>query len=171
MELLPETPEQPDVMTIANGPDTVTVECGHWYSPAAVKKFVELARNKIDDPVMARQAVRTLAAIDEALGIGGDGCGDPEQTLEAIADLKATAQRGEALALTVMGDQTAHDHNVTALRIKSEEHKCCAEDLIELRAAANALLHQIDIGDFTDSNGHAAKMLKATHDLMRVLGV
>ena len=54
--------------------------------------------------------------------------------------------------------------------IKSEEHKCCAEDLIELRAAANALLHQIDIGDFTDSNGHAAQMLKATHDLMRVLG-
>jgi hypothetical protein len=89
MELLPETPEQPDVMTIANGPDTVTVECGHWYSPAAVKKFVELARNKIDDPVMARQAVRTLAAIDEALGIGDDGCGDPDQTLAAIAELKA----------------------------------------------------------------------------------
>jgi hypothetical protein len=119
---------------------------------------------------MFEQALRTLAAIDEALGIGDDGCGDPDQTLTAIDDLKAAAQRGEALALTVMGDQTSHDHNVTALRIKSEEHKCCAEDLIELRAAANALLHQIDIGDFTDSNGHAAKMLKATHDLMRVLG-
>lgn len=57
-----------------------------------------------------------------------------------------------------------------ALRIKTEEHDRCAEDLIALRAAANALLHQIDINDFTDSNGHAAKMLKATHDLMRVLG-
>ena len=34
---------------------------------------------------MFEQAVRTLAAIDEALGIGDDGCGDPEQTLEAIA--------------------------------------------------------------------------------------
>ena len=43
-------------------------------------------------------------------------------------------------------------------------------EIDKLRAAANALLHQIDIGDFTDSNGHAAQMLKATHDLMRVLG-
>ena len=57
----------------------------------------------------------------------------------------------------------------SALRIKSEEHTCCAEDLMALRAAANALLHQIDIGDFVDSNGHSAKMLKATHDLMRML--
>ena len=38
-----------------------------------------------------------------------------------------------------------------------------------IRAAANALLHQIDIGDFVDSNGHSAKMLKATHDLMALL--
>lgn len=58
-----------------------------------------------------------------------------------------------------------------ALRIKDEEHNCCAQDLIALRAAANALLHQIDIGDFVDSNGHSAKMLKAVHDLMRVLRV
>jgi hypothetical protein len=87
---------------------------------------------------MFEQALRTLAAIDEALGIGDDGCGDPDQTLTAIDDLKAAAQRGEALALTVMGDQTSHDHNVTALRIKSEEHKCCVEDLIELRASATA---------------------------------
>lgn len=39
---------------------------------------------------MFEQAVRTLAAIDEALGIGDDGCGDPEQTLDAIAELKAS---------------------------------------------------------------------------------
>ena len=39
---------------------------------------------------MFEQTVRTLAAIDDALGIGDDGCGDPEQTLEAIADLKAS---------------------------------------------------------------------------------
>ncbi len=38
---------------------------------------------------MFEQAVRTLAAIDEALGIGDDGCGDPDQTLHAIAELKA----------------------------------------------------------------------------------
>ena len=38
---------------------------------------------------MFERAVRTLAAIDEALGIGDDGCGDPDQTLTAIAELKA----------------------------------------------------------------------------------
>ena len=38
-----------------------------------------------------------------------------------------------------------------------------------LRAAANELLHQIDISDFTDSHGHSAKMLKAVHDLMLLL--
>lgn len=38
---------------------------------------------------MFEQAVRTLAAIDEALGIGDDGCADPDQTLTAIAELKA----------------------------------------------------------------------------------
>ena len=37
---------------------------------------------------MFEQAVRTLAAIDEALGIGDDGCCDPDQTLTAIAELK-----------------------------------------------------------------------------------
>ena len=39
---------------------------------------------------MFEQAVRTLAAIDEALGITDDGCGDRDQTLTAIADLKAS---------------------------------------------------------------------------------
>lgn len=34
----------------------------------------------------------------------------------------------------------------------------------------NALLHQIDIGDFVDSNGHSAKMLKPVQDLMKLLG-
>lgn len=43
---------------------------------------------------MFEQAVRTLALIDEALGIGDDGCGDPDQTLTAIADLKARAAGG-----------------------------------------------------------------------------
>lgn len=67
---------------------------------------------------MFEQAVRTLAAIDEALGIGEDGCGDPEQTLTAIAELKVqaalpptktpfdTCPTCEALARTVMMDQT-----------------------------------------------------------------
>lgn len=38
-----------------------------------------------------------------------------------------------------------------------------------LRDAVNTLLHQIDIGDFVDSNGHSAKMLKPVHDLMRLM--
>lgn len=62
-----------------------------------------------DYKTMFEQAVRTLAAIDDALGIGDDGCGDPEQTLTAIADLKDAALRGESLARAVMADQTAHD--------------------------------------------------------------
>jgi len=53
---------------------------------------------------MFEQAVRTLAAIDEALGIGDDGCGDPEQTLYAIEELKADARRGVELARAVMSD-------------------------------------------------------------------
>lgn len=39
----------------------------------------------------------------------------------------------------------------------------------ELNDAVNQLLHQIGIGDFTDSNGHSAKMLKPVHDLTRML--
>lgn len=53
---------------------------------------------------MFEQAIRTLAAIDEALGIGDDGCGDPEQTLYAIEELKAEARRGVELARAVMAD-------------------------------------------------------------------
>ncbi|WP_293373598.1 hypothetical protein [Nevskia sp.] len=55
------------------------------------------------------------------------------------------------------------------LMIKSEEHDCCAQDMLKLKTATNALLHQIDIGDFVDSHGHSAKMLKPVHDLMRLL--
>lgn len=54
--------------------------------------------------MMFEQAVRTLAAIDEALGIGDDGCSDPDQTLYAIEELKAAAARGVELARTVMAD-------------------------------------------------------------------
>ncbi len=53
---------------------------------------------------MFEQAVRTLAAIDDALGIGDDGCGDPEQTLAAIDELKTAARVGVELARTVMSD-------------------------------------------------------------------
>lgn len=65
---------------------------------------------------MFQQAVRALASIDNALGIGDDGCGDLDQTLTAIAELKAKAEQAapqtitcqtcEALARAVMMDQT-----------------------------------------------------------------
>jgi hypothetical protein len=67
-----------------------------------------------DYKTMFEQAVRSLAAIDDALGIGDDGCGELDQTLYAIAELKRIASESpaspcptcEALALTVMMDQT-----------------------------------------------------------------
>ena len=55
---------------------------------------------------MFEQAVLTLAAIDNALGIEDDGCADPERTLDVIAELRASSERGTALAQTVMADNT-----------------------------------------------------------------
>jgi hypothetical protein len=43
------------------------------------------------------------------------------------------------------------------------------ERIAQLEAAGNSLLHQIDINDFEDSNGHDLKMLKAVHDLLALL--
>ncbi len=80
----------------------------------------------IDYKSMFEQAVRSLAAIDNALEIGNDGCGDLEQTLDAIYNLKASPITGEvidilraenqklkaqaeSLARTVMCDQTSID--------------------------------------------------------------
>lgn len=58
---------------------------------------------------MFEQAVRTLVAIDEALGIGDDGCGDPEQTLFAIAELKASKVGSGDTAVTREMIGAAHD--------------------------------------------------------------
>ena len=58
--------------------------------------------------------------------------------------------------------QSEYDHLAKQLAERKKQ-------LVMLRDAANALLHQIDIGDFVDSNGHSAKMLKATHDLMGLM--
>ena len=38
-----------------------------------------------------------------------------------------------------------------------------------LMVSANALVHQIYIGDFVDSHGHSAKMLSAAIDLKNLL--
>ncbi len=61
---------------------------------------------------MFEQAVRTLAAIDEALGIGDDGCGDPDQTLAAIAELKAE-KVGAGETATVTRAMLTAAHGVT----------------------------------------------------------
>lgn len=58
---------------------------------------------------MFEQAVRTLAAIDEALGIGDDGCGDPDQTLTAIAELRAAQKIGSGRTVTRKMIGAAHD--------------------------------------------------------------
>lgn len=58
---------------------------------------------------MFEQAVRTLAAIDDALGIGDDGCGDPDQTLTAIAELKAAKVCADETVVTREMIGAAHD--------------------------------------------------------------
>ena len=66
---------------------------------------------------MFEQAVRTLAAIDDALGIGDDGCGEPDITLTAIRKMKAAAHR-EALVniptheqmTEILGSKLASDY-------------------------------------------------------------
>ena len=65
---------------------------------------------------MFEQAMRTLAAIDDALGIGDDGCGDPEQTLDAIACLKASPISEEAMDIL----RAEND------KLKAEARKVCA---------------------------------------------
>lgn len=68
------------------------------------------------------------------------------------------------------------DENIAmAVKIHSAIHvletiEALTSEREEMRNASNALLHQIDIGDFMDSHGHSAKMLSAVHDLMKLTG-
>ena len=70
---------------------------------------METENEMADYKSMFEQAVRTLAAIDEALGIGDDGCGDPEQTLTAIAELKAAKVGAGETVVTREMIGAAHD--------------------------------------------------------------
>jgi hypothetical protein len=54
---------------------------------------------------MERDMVRSLAEIDEALGLPADGCNSTARTLAEIDRLRKLAQTGEALARAVMADQ------------------------------------------------------------------
>ena len=58
---------------------------------------------------MLAATIRALAAIDDALGLPQDGCNSTEQTIDEIKRLRAAADRGEALARSVMADQTGSD--------------------------------------------------------------
>ena len=49
------------------------------------------------------------------------------------------------------------------------KHKQWAAENKVLMVSANALVHQIYIGDFVDSHGHSAKMLSAAIDLKNLL--
>ena len=74
-----------------------------------VMPAMETENEMADYKSMFEQAVRTLAAIDEALGIGDDGCGDPEQTLTAIAELRAAKVGAGETVVTREMIGAAHD--------------------------------------------------------------
>ena len=94
---------------------------------------------------MFEQAVRTLAAIDEALGIGDDGCGDPEQTLDAIACLKASPISEEAMDI---------------LRSENEKLKIEVEEFAVLTSRLARQLKKAAPGN--ELPGKAADYLKRT---------
>jgi hypothetical protein len=116
---------------------------------------------------MFEQAVRTLAAIDDALGIGDDGCCDPDQTLTAIADLKEAARRGEALACAVMTDQVGHGgHNVELTSNEAVQVRCEAEIasiLDDLRTEADLCRNETadDIANLLDSAANEIEHLRS----------
>ena len=110
---------------------------------------------------MFKQAVRTLAAIDDALGIGDDGCADPDITLSEIEDLKAAAKRGDALARAVMADSTSADNGAkqeqeNALLKVEVDH--LNKELAEYVEAAKRL--SIERAELRRSNEHMRKALE-----------
>lgn len=94
--------------------------------------------------VMFEQTIRALAAIDDALGIGDDGCADLEQTLDAIAELKASAARGEALAHTVMADHGNSREPLTSAQIRALEVETASSVLHNHPTDAEAFARAIE---------------------------
>jgi hypothetical protein len=90
-------------------------------NPSAVLELIarlEAAeQDAAENQRLSHDAIRALARIDEALGIGegendSEGFADLDTTLEEIHLLKAEARRGKALAIAVMTDQTSTDATV-----------------------------------------------------------
>jgi len=70
MALLPERPYQAAQMTICVGHEVDAEECGHWYSPAAVAKFIAAERHDCEIAVwLVRQEATKPDAPDE--GVSG----------------------------------------------------------------------------------------------------
>lgn len=102
---------------------------------------------------MFEQAVRTLASIDDALGIGDDGCGDPEQTLDAIACLKASPISEEAMDI---------------LRAENEKLKTEVEEFAVLTSRLALKLKKVapdnelpgKVADYLKRTGHQGSPLR-----------
>ena len=75
-----------------------------------------------------------------------------KEVLAVNAELRAEVEK-------LKQDSRNYLHEVEQLKAQRDE----------LTKLLNELLHQIDINDFMDSNGHTAKMLRAVHDGMEAL--
>jgi hypothetical protein len=73
---------------------------------------------------MFEEAVKSLAAIDYALGIGDDGCNDLEGTLFRIAELKGEVEAQEEMPLRckVMSGRIDMGIGIRILRFAAEQH-------------------------------------------------
>ena len=108
---------------------------------------------------MFEQAVRTLAAIDRALDIGEDGCGDPDQTLDAIANLKASPiseeemdiLRAENAKLKTDVDEFAVLVSRLAMKLKKVAPDCDlydkATDFVKRKGRNRSPLREVGAGE------------------------
>lgn len=114
-----------------------------------------------DDETLASSAARAVPA--------------PFDRTTALVLLQAASKSGDpgaiSLAAQLAGAAPCTDCGYVNFKCRCAAPAVPAVPAVPdgLRDAVNALLHQIEIGDFVDSNGHSAKMLKPVHDLMRLI--
>src|ERR1700720_4494515 len=105
------------------------------------KKFATMQQSQEGREQLARMERSLL----QNAGSANDPVNAETQRQIDFWKLKYAECRDKYLAL--LEEHAVKNHH---LKIKFEEHDCCAEDLLALKTAANALLNQIDIGDFVD---------------------
>jgi len=127
---------------------------------------------------MFEQAVRTLAAIDEALGIGDDGCCDPDQTLDAIACLKASPISEEAMdILRAKNDKLQTEVDELAVLVSrlarmlkkvapNEDLYDKATDYLKRTGRIGSPLREVGAG----GTAVTREMIGAAHDIMLARG-